>query len=204
VTTQLLQRVTVFVTENPGCTLPEIARAVRAADAAVREVLTSKAFYASARDAYPSDRAQVYQLAAIAAAGLGRAARRSQNDDLEAFFRSHKGEPHTTREIHTACGSSRLNSRIPELKKRRGMDIECIRIPGVPPGPDAQVYIFHGYFEGFGPSEATDTSARAAEAPGAVSVASDGPDGQLHSPAAEHLLTDAGPSDSQLDLDAAA
>ena len=137
-TTSLLERVVEFVSANPGCTLPEIARGVRAADAGVRDVLASEAFYASARDAYPADRAQAYRLASEAADGLGRAARRSQNDWIADHLAD--GEWHTTANIHQHCGFSRLNSRISELRKRRGMAIECRHIDGASRGAEAYEY----------------------------------------------------------------
>lgn len=191
-TRSLFDRVKEFVSASPGCTLPEIARGVRAADAAVRDVLTSEAFYASAREAYPADRAQVYRLAAEAAAGLGRAARRSQCDLIAGVLSD--GEWHTTFLIHQRCGYSRLNSRIAELRSRRGMIIECRHVDGESRGARAYEYRFSGYLEGFGPSEAADASARA-------SAASDGP--VQHSPA-DLSPVDAGPSATQLDLGEAA
>lgn len=45
---------------------------------------------------------------------------------------------HTVPEIHRLAGTSRLNSRIAELRKR-GYDIECVREPG-PPGPERYSY----------------------------------------------------------------
>jgi len=203
VTTSLLERVAEFVSANPGCTLPEIARGVRSADAGVRDVLASAAFYASARDAYPADRAQAYRLASEAADGLGRAARRSQNDLIAAHVAD--GEWHTTQEIHQRCGFSRLNSRVAELRKRRGMLIECRHVDGASRGATAYEYRFTGFMEGFGPSESADTLVRDAVAPGGESADSDGPVAQ-HDSLVAALLTEtpAGSSDTQLDLGEAA
>lgn len=39
------------------------------------------------------------------------------------------GQPHTVAEIHQACGYSRLNSRVADLRKR-GFAIYCRSIPG--------------------------------------------------------------------------
>lgn len=193
----LLDRVTNYVAANPGETLEQIARGIRARTSSVRDVLSSEAFSATPRDAYPSDRAQTYSIAPVTADGLGRRARRSQCDLIASVLLD--GQPHTTTEIHQRCGFSRLNSRIAELRTRRGMIIECRHVEGAVAGPDAQRYIFHGYLEGFEPSEAAaDTTSPAA-------VASDGSEHQqLLSPGGVDLLTGAGPSDSQLDLNEAA
>lgn len=76
--------------------------------------------------------------------------RESQNDRILAVLRhanwyaltAHGNDGHrwlTTAEIHRRAGFSRLNSRIAELRKR-GYLIECRRIEGAAPGPDAQEY----------------------------------------------------------------
>ncbi len=48
------------------------------------------------------------------------------------------GLPHTTAEIHSAAGFSRLNSRVAELRSR-GFVIECVRLDAVA-GPHGQTY----------------------------------------------------------------
>lgn len=61
----------------------------------------------------------------------------SQNARILQALRD--GKPHTTAEIHTAAGFSRLNSRIAELRAR-GYVFEVERVDGVPAGPHAQTY----------------------------------------------------------------
>jgi hypothetical protein len=168
----LQSRVTDFVRQHPGLTLNDVARGVRARTADVADVLASEAFYASPRESYASDRAQVYRLAPAAGEKTGRAARRSQCSLIAEVLAD--GGWHTTSEIHRRCGFSRLNSRIAEMRsthRRWGMVIECRHIEGVQAGPDAQEYRFVGYKAGFGPeaSEAADCATLA----GPGSAASD-------------------------------
>jgi hypothetical protein len=176
----LLERVTDFVVANPGRTLEEIARGVRSRTQYVRDVLSSEAFSASVRDENEYRSPQVYRLAPSGADALGRRQRKSQCDLIESFLLD--GKVHTTADIHEACGYSRLNSRIAQLTGTdrkggggRGMILERGRYLDVPNGPHAYWYRFVGYLDGFGPSEAADTSARDATAPGVESAASDGP-----------------------------
>jgi len=193
----LLERVIDFVVANPGRTLPEIARGVRARDAAIRDILSSERFSASVRDENEYRSPQVYRLAAGGADGLGLRQRRTQCDLIAAVLAD--GGWHTTAQIHHRCGFSRLNSRISELRKRRSMVIECRHVDGEHTGPNAFEYRLVSV-----PSEAADTSTGSAAARSGESAASDGPNDQLHSPVAAPLLTEAGPSDEQLDLGAAA
>lgn len=53
------------------------------------------------------------------------------------------GQARTVREIHAACGTSRLNSRASELRKKlraSGYDLVCRRRPGVKVASDAYEY----------------------------------------------------------------
>ncbi len=61
----------------------------------------------------------------------------SQNSDILAYLSD--GEWKTVAEIHRACGFSRLNSRISELRAR-GHDIECEHIRGAGTGSHAYRY----------------------------------------------------------------
>lgn len=199
-TKSLVELVTEYVAAHPDLTAREIALGVRSRLASVREVLSSEAFSATERGAYLADRAVVYRIALVAADRLGRAARRSQCDLIAAVLKD--GRAHSVAEIHRRCGTSRLNSRVAELRKRRGMIIECRHIKGAGRGADAYEYQLLGYLEGFGPSEAADTLIGDAAAPGGESAASDGPGNQHDSPAGG--LPCDGPSDEQLGLGEAA
>jgi hypothetical protein len=186
----LQSRVTDFVRQHPGLTLNEVARGVRARTVDVADVLASEAFYASPRASYLADRAQVYRLAPVAGEKTGRPARRSQCSLIAAVLADR--EWHTTSEIHRACGFSRLNSRIAELRSthsRWGMLIECRHIDGVQAGPDAQEYRFVGWKHGFGleASEAADCATLA----GPGSAASDASADPLPQPQASEQLGEA-------------
>ncbi len=196
----LLERVIDFVVANPAQTLPEIARGVRARDGAIRDILSSERFSASVRDENEHRSPQVYRLAPGGADGLGLRQRRTQCDLIAAVLADR--EWHTTAEIHHRCGFSRLNSRVADLRKRRGMVIDCRHVDGEHSGPNAYEYRLIGTASEA--SEAADTLTGGVEAPRGESAASDGPAAQL-SPDADPLLTEAaGPSDSQLDLGEAA
>lgn len=143
--TRLGIRVTDFVRANPGLTLEEISRGVRARTAAVRDVLVGEGFSASLRMSYPSDRAQVYRVAVAAADGPGMVARPSQASRVAQLLGD--GRWHTASEIHRRCGTMRLNSRIAELRKTRGWEIVCEFIKGETRGPDAYRYRLVGTSE---------------------------------------------------------
>lgn len=64
--------------------------------------------------------------------------KRSQCDLIAAVLAD--GKPHTAAEIHQRCGFSRLNSRIAELRSRRGMNIACSYLADRGRGPDAYQY----------------------------------------------------------------
>ena len=134
----LEQRVIDFVAANPGLTAREVAKGVTARLQSVIDVLSGEAFSAAPRDAYPSDRAQVYRLAPVAAEQPGRAARRSQCDLIADLLAD--GLWHSVAQIHRRCGFSRLNSRVAELRSRRGMTIECRHVTGAGRGADAYEY----------------------------------------------------------------
>jgi hypothetical protein len=195
----LLERVSAFVAANPDSTQREIARGIQARDVEVRDVLADSAFSVSVRDEGTIRAAQLYRLALVGTDGLGRRARRSQNDLIQHVLQD--GSWHTVSEIHRRCGFSRLNSRVSELRKKRGMLIECRHVDGAGRGPTAYEYRFTGFLDGFGPSEATDTLTGSTAVRSGESVASDGP--AQRSPAVP-LLTEHGSSDSQLGIGEAA
>lgn len=68
---------------------------------------------------------------------------KSQCDLIAAVLAD--GQPHTAAEIHERCGFSRLNSRIAELRSRRGLNIECRHVAGV--GSAAYEYRLVGLLE---------------------------------------------------------
>lgn len=194
----LESRVRDFVRQHPGLTLTEIARGVRARTASVLDVLAAEEFSACERGAHAADRAQVYRLVVKSGEKSGRAARRSQCALIAEVLAD--GRPHSTAEIHRACGFSRLNSRIAELRRIRGMVIVCEHTTGN--GPDAYEYTFVGYKPGFGTSSETDGR------PPAPSVSPDASATHEH----DSLVRDgdllsgspAGASDSQLEIGEAA
>lgn len=196
-------RVRDFVRQHPGLTLTEIARGVRARTVSVMDVLAGEAFSASPRGDYPSDRAQVYRLVPAPGERSGKAARRSQCDLIaDVLF---DGLPHSTSEIHRRCGFSRLNSRVAELRRRRGMLIVCEHVDGAVSGPDAQTYTFVGFKPGFGPWFETSSETDGGSAP--ASVSPDVPATQLDSLPQDHAATTepvVGASTSQLQMDEAA
>lgn len=136
--TRLGLRVTEFVRANPGLTLEEIARGVQARTAAVRDVLVGDGFSSSLRGSHPSDRAKVYSVVVETADGRGMVARPSQESRVAQVLLD--GRWHTASDIHRRCGFMRLNSRIAALRKSRGWDIVCERIPGEKIGPNAYRY----------------------------------------------------------------
>lgn len=181
-----------FVRANPGLTLEEISRGVRARTAAVRDVLVGEGFSASLRMSYPSDRAQVYRVAVAGADGPGMASRPSQASRVAQLLSD--GRWHTASEIHRRCGTMRLNSRVAELRKTRGWEM-CEFIKGETRGPDAYRYRL------VGTSERDEASQAVVARPAAV-------DGGHRSPASSRsdaLAADSGASgsDVQLGLEAA-
>jgi hypothetical protein len=181
----LVERVTAFVVAHPGLTLTEIARGVQARDRDVRDVLALEAFSASVRDENEFRSPQVYQLASVGADGLGRRGRATQCDLIAHVLRD--GGWHTTAEIHRRCGFSRLNSRIAELRRRRGMRIECRHVDGQHTGPNAFEYRL------VVTPEAADALLGAVAAPDGGSAASD-----------VLALDDPGASDTQIEIGEAA
>lgn len=117
-----------WVADHPGHTADEISRAVRARTAEVRHVLTSGPFIGSLRQSWASDKATVYRIGIREGDGTGRPGRRSQCDRIAAVLAD--GRPHSMEEIHRIVGTCRLNSRIAELRKRRGMNIVCDKSGG--------------------------------------------------------------------------
>jgi hypothetical protein len=111
--------VTEFVAANPGLTLPEIARGVTARKSAVLEVLSSEAFSAAPRDAYLSDRAQVYTVAAgrreqsgTAGSGVRRPTQEERIMEILA-----DGEWHSSHELHRRVFCV-LHSRVANLRRK--------------------------------------------------------------------------------------
>lgn len=136
----LHSRVSAFVAACPGCTLEEIARAVTARTADVRDVLSGDEFSASLRAAHPADRAQVYRAARRAQDGPGRvrtARTPSQCDRLLTIMRD--GNWHCSADLHRAVFCI-LHSRVAELNRqglRYGYRIEH---RGGGPGADHHWY----------------------------------------------------------------
>lgn len=191
----LRDRVIDHVAAHPGERAVDIASAVTARLADVLHVLRDEdTFSTSLRGLWPSDRARVYRLAAVpqersGTAGSGTRKRPSQCDLIYSVLRD--GLPHTAAEIHQRCGYSRLNSRIAELRSRRGLNIVCEHIPGAGTGPDAYRYTLIGTSE---PADAT---------PG-PSAGSDAPAPPESEQVTVPLPVPAGASDEQLTLGAAA
>lgn len=159
----LHERVAGYVRLHPGETVDDIARGVRARTAEVRDVLLGEGFSSSLRGAYVGDRALVYELAHGGRDGSGRAGRPSQCDLIQRVLRD--GRWHTAAEIHQRCGFSRLNSRISELRSRRGMAIVCEHVAGAGTGPDAYRYRLVGTSEaGDGAPPTTSASSPASDA----------------------------------------
>lgn len=69
----------------------------------------------------------------------GRSVKQPSQADLIARVLAD-GRPHTAAEIHHQVGFCRLNSRVAELRSRRGMNIVCAHLPEHGRGPDAYEY----------------------------------------------------------------
>lgn len=63
---------------------------------------------------------------------------KSQNDMIAAVLAD--GRPHTSAELHERVGFCRLNSRVAELRSRRGLNIVCRHLPERGRGVDAYEY----------------------------------------------------------------
>jgi hypothetical protein len=173
-----IEEVLDFLAEHPGSTQSEIAVGIGARASAIRTLLhvgVESQMIAMAGRGTPRHPA-TYTVAVRATDALGRKARRSQNERIAAVLRD--GRPHTSAEIEHRCGSSRLNSRIANLrdpKKAWGMNIvgRDLKHEGKV-GADAYEYQLVGYKPGFDENGRIGTSeATAARAANPAAVASD-------------------------------
>lgn len=135
-----------WLAANPGgATYEEVAAGIHARAYDVRRVLRVDGrfvgpFLSSAR----SEKALLYSLVSsdtkklpdVSGCALGRPSQNKRILDVLA----DRGL-HTVTEIHQRAGTSRLNSRVSELRHQlrpKGFDIECVRTGGT--GPDSYAY----------------------------------------------------------------
>lgn len=134
----------VWLTSRPeGATFKEIAFAIRARSTAVRHVLRNDSRFIGPFADASRPRHHLYALAPLAGRQrLGTDGDRpSQCSRILAVLADRR--PHTVTEIHKRAGTSRLNSRVAELRRQlrsEGLTIECTRELGGPPNPDKYSY----------------------------------------------------------------
>lgn len=126
-----------------GATFKEIAAGIHARASSVRHAVRIDKRFIGPFGTVERPRAGLYALAPrVAGEPSGTVAGRdSQATRILRVLSDRK--PHTVTEIHRRAGTSRLNSRVAELRPKlraQGLEIECTRIDGVPTGPDAYRY----------------------------------------------------------------